>query len=235
MQIGSATYAPNANLGNNLLQIKSPSGFAYLTIGNGDSANSTSYIGGASGFTVIGSVTDAGALSEHMRITNTGNVGIGTTSPGSELEVDGEITTKNLSYTYPTVNNQYRGEVVTFGSFNSTNGAIAGGDVIVYTTAGLQTGWFRAQGNTTYSKGMLGIAMGPNVSDGVLVKGFARNIAFASGGLGSPLYLDPSNAGDTTSTIPSSTNNVVRIVGYMLNPTNDEIVFDPDKSWVQVS
>ena len=31
LQIGSATYAPNANLGNNLLQIKSASGFAYLT------------------------------------------------------------------------------------------------------------------------------------------------------------------------------------------------------------
>ena len=83
LQIGSATYAPNANLGNNLLQIKSASGFAYLTIGNGDTANATSYIGGASGFTVIGSVADAGTLSEHMRITNTGNVGIGDASPTS--------------------------------------------------------------------------------------------------------------------------------------------------------
>ena len=87
LQIGSATNAPNANLGNNLLQIKSPSGFAYLTIGNGDVANSTSYIGGASGFTVIGSVTDAGALSEHARVTNTGNVGIGTTSPTARLDI----------------------------------------------------------------------------------------------------------------------------------------------------
>jgi len=88
LQIGSATYAPNANLGNNLLQIKSPSGYAYLTIGNGDSANSTSYIGGASGFTVIGSVTDAGVLSEYMRITNAGKIGIGTTSPSRKLHVN---------------------------------------------------------------------------------------------------------------------------------------------------
>jgi len=90
LQIGSATYAPNANLGNNLLQIKSPSGYAYLTIGNGDSANSTSYIGGASGFTVIGSVTDAGVLSEYMRITNAGKIGIGTTSPAEKLTVSGD-------------------------------------------------------------------------------------------------------------------------------------------------
>ncbi|MHC5093629.1 MAG: hypothetical protein ACYSO2_06985 [Planctomycetota bacterium] len=88
LQIGSATFAPNSNLTSNLLQIKSLSGFAYLTIGNGDSANSTSYIGGASGFTVVGSVTDAGVLSEHMRITNTGNVGIGTTSPNSKLQIN---------------------------------------------------------------------------------------------------------------------------------------------------
>ena len=81
LQIGSATNAPNGNLTNNLLQIKSPSGFAYLTIGNGDTANATSYIGGASGFIVLGSVTDAGATSEHIRMTNTGNVGIGTASP----------------------------------------------------------------------------------------------------------------------------------------------------------
>ena len=95
LQIGSATYAPNANLANNLLQIKSPSGFAYLTIGNGDSANATSYIGGASGFIVLGSVTDAGAKSEHIRMTNTGNVGIGTTSPEAKLTIKGDALNTN--------------------------------------------------------------------------------------------------------------------------------------------
>ena len=88
LQIGSATYAPNSNLSNNLLQIKSSSGFAYLTIGNGDTANATSYIGGASGFIVLGSVTDAGATSEHVRITDTGNVGVGTTNPINKLQVN---------------------------------------------------------------------------------------------------------------------------------------------------
>jgi hypothetical protein len=87
LQIGSATHAPNSNLTNNLLQIKSPSGFGYITIGNGDTANSTSYIGGASGLTVFGTVTDAGVQTEHMRIFNDGTVGIGTTSPSAKLHI----------------------------------------------------------------------------------------------------------------------------------------------------
>jgi hypothetical protein len=89
LQIGSATYAPNGNLSNNLLQIKSSSGFAYLTIGNGDGANNTSYIGSASSITVFGSVTDAGVATERMRITSTGTVAIGTTTtPTAKLWVE---------------------------------------------------------------------------------------------------------------------------------------------------
>jgi len=89
LQIGSATHAPSGNLANNLLQIKSSSGFGYLTIGNGDVANSTAYIAGASGLITLGSVTDAGVTSEYIRMGNTGNVGIGTTSPSEKLTVSG--------------------------------------------------------------------------------------------------------------------------------------------------
>jgi hypothetical protein len=145
-----------------------------------------------------------------------------------------------LSYDYPPAldSSAYNGEIVTFGTFptgSGSNGTIAAGDIIVYTTAGLSAGWMRAQGNVSYGKGMLGIAMGTTPSAGILIKGFAKNTVFTSGGLGSVLYLDPSNAGDTTSTIPSATNNIVRIVGYMLDASADVIFFDPDKSWVQVS
>ena len=95
LQIGSATHAPNSNLTSNLLQIKSPSGFAYLTIGNGDVVDSTAYIGGASGFIVLGSVTDAGSKSEHMRITNIGTIGVGTNDPKARLHVSGSDSTSS--------------------------------------------------------------------------------------------------------------------------------------------
>lgn len=40
---------------------------------------------------------DSGALSEIMRITNQGNVGIGTTSPGEKLDVIGQIKSDKLN------------------------------------------------------------------------------------------------------------------------------------------
>lgn len=173
--------------------------------------------------------TFIGFASPDVFVVNVGNI--------KQLNVtDSNVEIKDtLSFTYPGANNEYNGEIVTFGTFYTTNGTIAAGDVIVYTQAGINTGWFRATGNTTYGKGMLGIAMGTTPSAGILIKGFARNAVFTSGTGGAPLYISASSAGDTTSTPPSSTNNIVRIVGYMLNPTNDEIFFDPDKSWVQVS
>ncbi len=90
LKIGNPTYAPNTNLSGNLLQIKSSSGFSYLTMGNGDGVNNNTYIGSASSITTFGTVTDAGATTELMRLTSTSlytasgiNVGIGTSSPYS--------------------------------------------------------------------------------------------------------------------------------------------------------
>jgi len=80
VKLGVPTYAPNTNLGGNLLQIKSAAGFAYLTIGNGDGANSTAYVGGASSFLLFGRVTDAGVLTENARFPNSGNLLIGGTT-----------------------------------------------------------------------------------------------------------------------------------------------------------
>ncbi len=310
LQIGSATYAPNANLGNNLLQIKSPSGFAYLTIGNGDSANSTSYIGGASGFTVIGSVTDAGALSEHMRITNTGNVaigdttsnfklkvqttgwngiqvnstttsgavlnltttqrafelasrnnsfqirdltagdtprltinssgnvgiGTGTTSPGTKLEVEGTTTTDNIVYDRPSATGQYRGELVYFGSFAETTAA---GDLICLGTDAGSPVWRLANnGNSVDSTGMLGIALGSNPDDGILVRGYARSTAYSSLVDGGKCYISGTN-GDMTTTAPG-TGTYLRIVGYVIDNVGGigsygEIYFCPDNTWVEIA
>jgi hypothetical protein len=94
LKVGSPTNAPNTNLSGNLLQIKSSSGFSYLTMGNGDGANNNTYIGSASSIATFGTVTDAGVTTELMRLTSSTlytasgiNVGIGTSSPAQRLHV----------------------------------------------------------------------------------------------------------------------------------------------------
>jgi hypothetical protein len=101
LKIGNPTYAPNTNLSGNLLQIKSSSGFSYLTMGNGDGVNNNTYIGSASSITTFGTVTDAGATTELMRLTSTG-LGIGTSSPAQKLHVQGrtQLGTAGVSGQY---------------------------------------------------------------------------------------------------------------------------------------
>jgi hypothetical protein len=79
--------SPGSNLSGNIGQFTSSGGIAYVTMGNGDSANQHRYVGAASAIQVFGKVTDAGVATEQMRIDSSGNVGIGTTSPTGKLNV----------------------------------------------------------------------------------------------------------------------------------------------------
>jgi len=102
LQISGGTYQPT--LGN--LQVNSASGLSYITIGNSDGANAHAYVAGASALLEFGSVTDANVTTSFGRWTSAGlgvgyndpgtaklaingNVGIGTTGPGSPLDIRG--------------------------------------------------------------------------------------------------------------------------------------------------
>jgi hypothetical protein len=51
---------------------------------------------------------------------------------------------------------------------------------------------------------------------------------------GVPLYLSDGTAGQATATAPDTSGDVVRIIGYNLGD-DDEIWFDPDKTWVELT
>jgi hypothetical protein len=67
--------------------------------------------GNSSGVLVLGTYPGAGSYTERMRISSTGNVGIGTTSPGTSLDVNGGLTTEPA-----TVNLTADNQVVTVGN-----------------------------------------------------------------------------------------------------------------------
>ena len=60
-----------------------------------------------------------GITNEALVIDHSGNVGIGDTTPETALEVAGTSTTENLAFKKPTADNQFRGEIVTFGDRKS--------------------------------------------------------------------------------------------------------------------
>jgi hypothetical protein len=53
------------------------------------------------------------------------------------------------------------------------------------------------------------------------------------GSIGDIIYVGELD-GQFTRTAPSTSGDVVRIVGYLINPTYGIIYFNPDNSWVQI-
>jgi hypothetical protein len=94
------------------------------------------------------------------------------------------------------------------------------------------------------SKGLLAVASATGTTNGtpMVLRGMVRldtNSAFSGAAVGDPLYLRQSagvtaNEGQLTSTPPSGTGNIVRIVGYVQNPTSGVVYFNPDSTFIEV-
>ncbi len=136
--------------------------------------------------------------------------------------------------------NKGTGDVVHIGT---TDPMVAG---MVYMLSGVHNTatptWVTASAATTAaSTGLLGIALGDHAGAGILIRGLVKSeyLTGRVGGTGSSqtgsvVYLSgsPGYAGATT---PGSTNNVVRVLGYAIDPANSTIYFNPDPTWVVVA
>ena len=187
-------------------------------------------------------VTDNESTDEENVITfvagaaGSGNVG---------LEADGDLTYNPSSgtVTAPRLNvtenkftktsnttHSHQGDVVFFGG---TTG-MTEGDLYYYTSTGT---WAPANATAASTSGacLLAIALG-GVSDtnGMLLRGIYTMDANAIEGTeatGDELYVGEIN-GHVTSTPPSSTNDVVRVIGYCLDGTNKQIWFNPSNDFI---
>ena len=99
-RVGIGTTAPGYPL-----HVKNTSGANYIKIESPTSTNSgIIFSDGANRALLAVDVSDSmlfytGGINERMRITDAGNVGIGTTSPGAKLEVAGDMNLYNPSLT----------------------------------------------------------------------------------------------------------------------------------------
>ena len=120
------------------------------------------------------------------------------------------------------------GEIVYFG----TGSSLTAGSMYYYSSSG---GWVIANANSSSSStGMLGIALGTTVSAGMLIRGFSKFSAYSLTTTGGILFINTSN-GLFTETAPSTTTNIVRIIGYCVDVTNKIIYFNPDATWVEIA
>ena len=94
--------------------------------------------------------------------------------------------------------------------------------------------WQLADANSgSTSSGILALALGSTPSAGMLVRGYARNNTF-TGSNGNKLYLNPASSGFMTTTIPSGTGDIVRIVAYIIDASTRTIYFNPDNTYIEL-
>ena len=117
------------------------------------------------------------------------------------------------------------GDIVKFGGSST----VAGG---IYQLQPDGTWGLALADATTTSTGSLAVAVGTNsTTDGMCLRGFMNPFLDPGAGIGSPVYLSDTATGRLLAVPPSSTGDVVRIVGYQygtdlvyFNPSNDFIV-----------
>lgn len=86
--------------------------------------------------------------------------------------------------------------------------------------------------------GLLGVALGSSSdTNGVLLRGMVT-LNHDPGAVGDILYLAPAggslaNAGMASSTAPSGSGDIIRILGYCLDASNGQMWFNPDSTFVE--
>ena len=129
---------------------------------------------------------------------------------------------------------QAMGDIVKFGIVNT--GTMAAGKLYFLNTNGQ---WVLANSSddTKGSDELLAVALGddPQV-DGMLLRGVVRmaQSPAASNFRGRAVYMDTTD-GAVSTTAPSANNNVVRVMGYLLNNTKKQIWFNPDSTFVKIT
>jgi len=208
---GNSTYLELNAGGGMYFKIGGAHKFAYRNskFGIGDFGTSNP----AEKLTVEGNISSSGFISTLSHITASGNI----SSSGTI------IATPQLQYNTSSISStgNVQGDIIKFGNSTTVAGAI-------YAHTG--SGWSLAHsGSSGAASSSLGLAVGTNsTTHGMLLRGMA-NIGYDPGGdNGCALYLE--SPGSASSTVPSTTGHVSRVVGW--NYGSDTVYFNPDNTWV---
>jgi len=171
----------------------------------------------------IGSQSEPGA----MEIDDGGTVSFngGISVSGS---IKSTIKTRVAAISSGTDADYKMGDVAYFGSTTSMDA----GKIYYYTSSGT---WALIDADAaSTSTGMIGVALGAaSNTNGVLLRGFVT-LDHDPGSVGNALFLS-TTAGTATSTAPSGSGDIVRVIGYCLHASTGQIYFNPDGTFVEVA
>ena len=195
-----------------------------LTNTAGDADDAISIVSTAGGITLTS------AASKEIKVGTVSGAPISIGHTTSETTVNGTLTaTRKYELPSSTVGTHSGGDIYYYGNGSTVKGSI-------YYING--TNWTLADADTlTTSTGLTAVALGtdPDV-DGMLLRGFVTLLTEVEGteAIGSVLYLS-ATAGVATTAAPSGSGDIVRVLGYSLHATDNQVYFNPDGTWVQLA
>jgi len=163
-------------------------------------------------------------------VTDTLNGEANLTFDGTTLEVTGEVKADSIhaSYSGLTTAGEYgTGAELLFGI---TGTGVAGDCMYLRTTGAFSLATASTLGENSTS--LLAIGISTDVADGVVTRGLVYLDVDPGGSPGEPVYLSTTN-GHITTTAPSTSGNVSRVVGYQL--ATNIIFFNPSQDWIELA
>jgi len=150
----------------------------------------------------------------------------GFTLSGMGINQGAVLTRRKFDIT-GTTDGTHDGDVVYFGPTEE----LTTGSIVYYNG----TSWAATDADAaSTASGLIGVALGPNTGEtGVLLRGMVT-LDHDPGAAGDVLYLS-TTAGQASSTAPSGTGDIVRVIGYCLDASNGQIWFNPDNTFVEIS
>jgi hypothetical protein len=124
-----------------------------------------------------------------------------------------------------------------YASTWTTSFSVTAGDVYYLNSGGGNLTWSSANASAeSTGTGLLVIATSNGNSTEMALQGNIRtNTNLSSGTIGDKVYLS-TTSGKLTLTAPSGTTGyIVRVVGYLVNPTYSIVYFNPSNDWVELS
>jgi hypothetical protein len=227
--------------------VNSLNGFTGSLLGTSSFATTSSYaLNGGVTSIAAGSGISINQSTGNVTITNTGGGG-GATFPytGSAIISGSLIVTGNLDTTQGGIDairiketsltnaGQYDRGVTLADTWSSSGPTLTAGRVVYLSGSGQ---WAEAVASTTGSStGVLGVVTTTANQNDIVLHGLVRvSQSLAGFTNGKPVYLSPLTAGTVTETPPSTSGQVGRYVGYIIDSASRQIYFNPDFTWIQL-